>query len=328
VKVSIILPVYNGEETLKECLDAILNIDYPKSNYELVVVNDGSKDSTEQIIKEFIPKYTERGVAIDFVNFEKNKGRIKARMAGARNARYDNLLFIDHRCITREDILKEIEKKDYEPIIGNPIQDYKVNLISRFFYIFRKQLYKPYWGEEYPDVYIDEENFDSIAKGFSPFFTSKVRFFNAIPEDTGKWVSDDILIFSNMVKEKKILKTSTVKVLYKERYEFKQFFTHMFQRGPKFVNFYWDSKSKYFFVIPAIVLLPFLLVAGVVLLKVWFLYLLLILLFLIAGFLVLKSYRIMDVLSVLIVGPLVLLSFGSGLYSGILRKVFINKYKE
>jgi len=73
-----------------------------------------------------------------------------------------------------------------------------------------------------------------------------------------------------MVKEKKILKTSTVKVLYKERYDFKEFFVHMFQRGPRFVDYYWDPKSKYFFVIPIIFLLPFLLIGGVVFLKAWF----------------------------------------------------------
>ena len=37
MKVSIILPVYNGEETLKECLEAILNIDYPKTKYFWII---------------------------------------------------------------------------------------------------------------------------------------------------------------------------------------------------------------------------------------------------------------------------------------------------
>jgi glycosyltransferase involved in cell wall biosynthesis len=321
VKVSIVLPVYNGEETLEECLEAILNIDYPKSNYELVVVNDGSKDSTEQIIKEFIPKYNSEGVDINFINFEKNKGRIKARMAGAKNAKHDNLLFIDHRCIASKNILKEIEKKSYEPIIGNPTQDYKVNLISRFFYIFRKNLYRPYWGEVYPDVYIDEENFDSIAKGFSPFFTKKERFFKAIPEDTSKWVSDDTLIFSNIVKEKKILKTSTVRVLYKERYGFKEFFGHMFQRGPKFVDFYWNPKSRYFFLIPLICVLPLIFGGGILLLGGWFGIAMLVSLLIVLGYLLLKGYELLDILSVLAMTPLVLLAFGSGVYIGVFRKV-------
>ncbi len=321
MSVSIILPVYNGEETLRECLDAILNIDYPKTNYELVVVNDGSKDGTEQIIGEVIPKYKNMGVDINFVNFEKNRGRIEARMVGAKNAKYDYLLFIDHRCIAYGDILKEIEKKDHEPIIGNPIQNYKVNLISRLFYIFRKNLYKPYWGEEYPDVYIDEENFDSIAKGFSPFFTEKERFFRAIPEDTGKWVSDDTLIFSNIVKEKKILKTSTVKVLYKERYEFKEFFAHMFQRGPRFVDFYWNPKSKYFFLIPLICILPFILGGGIFLLGFWFVIAMLALLLICIVYLLFKGYDLLDTLSVLAMAPLVLLAFGSGVYTGVFRKV-------
>lgn len=319
--VSIILPVYNGEETLRECLNAIADIDYPKKEYELVVVNDGSTDKTVTIVEVFIKEQTPKGMDVKYVNFAKNKGRIKARMAGAKNAKHDNLLFIDHRCIASKNILKEIEKKSYEPIIGNPSQDYKVNLISRFFYIFRKNLYRPYWGEVYPDVYIDEENFDSIAKGFSPFFTRRESFFKAIPEDTSKWVSDDTLIFSNIVKEKKILKTSTVRVLYKERYGFKEFFAHMFQRGPRFVDFYWNLKSKYFFLIPLICVLPFIFGGGILLLGGWFGIAMLVSLLIIVGYLLFKGYDLLDTLSILVMTPLLLLSFGSGVYLGVFRKI-------
>jgi glycosyltransferase involved in cell wall biosynthesis len=329
MKVSIVLPVYNGEETLRECLQAILDINYPKSEYELVVVNDGSKDTTEKIIKEFIPKYEKQLLDINFINFQENKGRIKARMEGARNARYENLLFIDHRCIAYKDILTEIGKKDYEPIVGNPIQDYKENLISRFFYIFRKSLYKPYWGENYSDVYIDKDNFDNIAKGFSPFFTNKERFFNSIPEDIGKWVSDDTLIFSNMVEKKKILKTSEVRCLYKERYNFKDFFAHMFQRGPRFVDFYWNPKSKYFFVIPLLFLLPLILVLGVLFFDVWFLIIILLLLLFLLGLLLFRKYDVLDITAIFLIGFLVLLSFGGGIYVGVFRKILLNaKTKE
>ena len=46
--VSIIVPVYNGETFLKECVDSILNQTY--KNIELILINDGSKDNSAQII--------------------------------------------------------------------------------------------------------------------------------------------------------------------------------------------------------------------------------------------------------------------------------------
>ncbi len=52
--VSIVLPTYNGEKFIKEALDAIINQTY--QNWELIVVNDCSTDSTPEIIKEYIKK--------------------------------------------------------------------------------------------------------------------------------------------------------------------------------------------------------------------------------------------------------------------------------
>ena len=45
--VSIIIPVYNAERTLCKCLDSILEQDF--NNYEIILVNDGSKDSSLEI---------------------------------------------------------------------------------------------------------------------------------------------------------------------------------------------------------------------------------------------------------------------------------------
>lgn len=53
-KVSIVLPTYNGEEYIKNSIDSILNQTY--TNWELIIVNDCSKDNTAQIIQEYANK--------------------------------------------------------------------------------------------------------------------------------------------------------------------------------------------------------------------------------------------------------------------------------
>ena len=49
--ISVILPVYNGEKYLAESIDSILNQTY--RNFEFIIINDGSTDNSEQIIKSY-----------------------------------------------------------------------------------------------------------------------------------------------------------------------------------------------------------------------------------------------------------------------------------
>lgn len=325
MKASIILPVYNGEETLKACLQAILNINYPAKDYSLTVINDGSEDGSLEIIKSFISKFKRKDIEMDIVDLEKNQGRVKARMAGAEKAKYDNLLFIDHRCIAERDILKNIKKKSYEPIIGNPYQKKEGTLINRFFYVFRYLLYKPYFGFKYPEVYINEENFDNVSKGTSPFFCSKKRFFESLPKNKNHWTSDDTLVFRIMINKKEILKTSEVRCLYLERHSPEEFFKHLYERGPKFVDYYSNPKTKYFFFIPILVLAPLFLIILIFLFKWSVLYLLATFTLLLLFYILFNGFQFLDFIAIAVVGVPVLLSFTAGLYKGLFIKLFKNK---
>ena len=48
---SIIIPVFNGEKYIKECIESAVSQSF-KGKYEIIVVNDGSEDKTEEIIKK------------------------------------------------------------------------------------------------------------------------------------------------------------------------------------------------------------------------------------------------------------------------------------
>ena len=56
-KVSVIVPVLNEEKYIKECLDSLLNQDYPKENLEIILVDGNSSDKTVEIIKNYAEKY-------------------------------------------------------------------------------------------------------------------------------------------------------------------------------------------------------------------------------------------------------------------------------
>ena len=50
-KISFIIPVYNAEKYLAQCVESILNQDY--KNIEIIVINDGSTDSTAKIVEQY-----------------------------------------------------------------------------------------------------------------------------------------------------------------------------------------------------------------------------------------------------------------------------------
>lgn len=86
--VSIIVPVYNVEAYLRECLDSILAQTY--TNLEIILVNDGSTDSSGQICSEYAAKDT-RVMLID----KPNGGLSSARNAGMQAAKGEYVYFID-----------------------------------------------------------------------------------------------------------------------------------------------------------------------------------------------------------------------------------------
>ena len=86
--ISVIVPVYNAEKYLKDCLKSILDQSY--NNFELIVVNDGSKDRTQNIIDHFSRK-DNRVSSIQ----QDNKGVSGARNTGIRNAKGEWICFVD-----------------------------------------------------------------------------------------------------------------------------------------------------------------------------------------------------------------------------------------
>lgn len=84
--VSIIIPVYNGENFIADCLNSILEQTY--HDYEIIVINDGSKDNTRQIVESFNNK------KIKLFNIE-NNGVSNARNYGIKMSNGEFILFID-----------------------------------------------------------------------------------------------------------------------------------------------------------------------------------------------------------------------------------------
>lgn len=97
-KFSIIIPVYNVEDYIKDCLDSIKN--QSLKDYEVIVVNDGTKDNSMNIVKKY---------PVTIINQE-NQGLSAARNTGAKQATGDYLLFVDSDDYLEKDTLKKINQ--------------------------------------------------------------------------------------------------------------------------------------------------------------------------------------------------------------------------
>ena len=88
VKYSVIIPVYNAEKTLRRCLDSLLG--QKTEDAEIILVNDGSKDGSLEICREY-----EQEFACVRVIDKENGGVSTARNAGLDAARGERVLFVD-----------------------------------------------------------------------------------------------------------------------------------------------------------------------------------------------------------------------------------------
>ena len=94
MKVSVIVPVYNAQTYLKECLNSICSQDY--KNLEVIVVNDGSTDSSLEILQD----YSQREPRLRVISIE-NQGVSVARNVALDNVTGDYVLMVDSDDVLR-----------------------------------------------------------------------------------------------------------------------------------------------------------------------------------------------------------------------------------
>ena len=123
---SIIIPIYNAERFISECLESCIHQNISKTDYEIICVNDGSTDHSLQIIQKYASKYDN----IKIIN-QKNGGEGAARNAGLRIARGDYCWFLDADDLMKEDCLSEIH---------NACIDRKAEVVVFKSYYFHQEL--------------------------------------------------------------------------------------------------------------------------------------------------------------------------------------------
>ncbi|MGL4394078.1 MAG: glycosyltransferase family 2 protein, partial [Brevinema sp.] len=141
-KVSVIIPVYNVEQYLRECLDSVVN--QTLKDIEIIIVNDCSPDNSEQIILE----YAEKDPRIVYIKHETNKRQGGARNTGIRVAKGEWIYFMDSDDYIALNLLEKII--------------HKCESIGANFGLFGRKDFGSIWGGRATTIFKPSQNLNGI----------------------------------------------------------------------------------------------------------------------------------------------------------------------
>jgi glycosyltransferase involved in cell wall biosynthesis len=119
IKVSIIIPTYNRKVTLQRTIESLFNQTFPKNNYEVIVVDDGSTDGTESLVRDMVERAP---VSLSYLK-QKNQGPPAARNFGIDKATGEIIGFTDDDCKPEkrwiENAVSLFENREVMGVVGS-----------------------------------------------------------------------------------------------------------------------------------------------------------------------------------------------------------------
>lgn len=117
--VSIVVPAFNEEKVIRARIDNLLQLDYPKEKYEIIVVESGSTDRTYQVVEQFMTRHgANSGPRLELIAEKERRGKASAINLGKRDARGDIVLVTDANSFFDRNVLKEIMPHFEDPKVG------------------------------------------------------------------------------------------------------------------------------------------------------------------------------------------------------------------
>ncbi len=101
--ISIIVPNYNRKHKLRECLESLLSQDYPQEGFEVIVIDDGSNDGTDNMLSELSHEHPNLRYFL-----QPHSGPAASRNRGIKEAKSEIIAFTDNDCIVSKDWAKKM----------------------------------------------------------------------------------------------------------------------------------------------------------------------------------------------------------------------------
>lgn len=271
--ISIVIPAYNAAGHIEACLESICRQDVHPNVLEVVVVNDGSTDETRQRVEAFAKNHSD--IRWNIVHLQQNQGRFQARLAGIKAAVHSHILFLDTRVELARNALQSVARINYQPLMGTHQHIPINNMFDHFFLMVRRRRYFstfPKMPETF--IYINDANFHRCPKGTCDFLCAKDLLLATLPLNVSKDSSDDTAWIRNIAARSRIMIHNDFEVIYHSRNQISEILRHLFERGPKFMDYYYRPTERFFWLFNAAAMF---LAVGAFLVSGWYLALLLVL---------------------------------------------------
>ena len=221
MKLSIIIPVYNAEKTLKPCLNSIHK--YAPKNSEVIIVDDSSKDNSINIAKKFKAK---------IIKLKKNSGAAAARNAGIKRAKNDIILFIDSDMIITENSFKELIKTFNNKTIDGVIGNYSNIAINKNLLTYYQNLYT-----HYNYLSIDKENLVQIKNFWTAFGAIKTKILKQNLFDPSFKGLEDIELGLRLAnKGHKLILNKNIQNIHNNYYNLKKFIKNYYSKSKAWLD--------------------------------------------------------------------------------------------
>lgn len=212
-KISIIIPVYNLEQCLEECLQSVINQTYP--NLEIILINDGSTDNSLEICSRY-KKIDNRRIAI--VNI-KNHGVSYARNLGLKLATGSFISFIDGDDIVEEDFIETL----YQPFVNDDSIDVAIvgsktlSKNGRPLFSYSSNEIMTITGESAIKMYLSRDSASSIGTSSVNKLYKRQILANVFFDENLIVAEDAKFVFDVISKAKKIFISDEIKYIINNR---------------------------------------------------------------------------------------------------------------
>lgn len=180
--VSVIIPCYNAEKYLSDCLDALLKQTY--KNVEVIIVNDGSTDNSESIIDSYISQYDKRGKKLIKIN-QKNQGQAAAVNNALKYVTGDYLMWQDADDWYEVDAIENM----VQYLIDNNMKFARGEVANRRNNTDKSLINIGKSKYPYPTNIFDNYVFETDISGWPGIFITEMSYFDACVKNREIYVS-------------------------------------------------------------------------------------------------------------------------------------------
>lgn len=175
--ISILIPAYNEERNITECLNSIFLSNYPKTKYEVIVIDDGSTDNTSNILKNLQKRYKN----LIIVNGNHN-GKSASLNLGLKKSKFDYILLIDADTTQKKDSISKIIAPFSDKTIGATTGSCLVKN--------KKGMLGAFQEVEYPYINLIRKSFSDVFSNVSWFLGAFSCYRRDVLKSIGNFKKD------------------------------------------------------------------------------------------------------------------------------------------